>query len=174
MDERQEGRKSGIARVSDVFVVPVGTSGQKTGHPAQYPVSLAEMLIQTFCPPNGIVLDPFAGSGSAWPQPSGSATIITASRSWRSFARSPASGWQEPKRACRKRGNNRPNTGGAASRLPCSGDSSFQLSRFQGFNTTFGIRSMLRRIRLKGRCLAPPFTRSGPAAPDGTVSHAPR
>ncbi len=22
------------------------------------------MLIQTFCPPNGIVLDPFAGSGS--------------------------------------------------------------------------------------------------------------
>ena len=34
-------------------------------HPAMFPVELAEQLIQTFCPPNGTVLDPFAGSGSS-------------------------------------------------------------------------------------------------------------
>ena len=29
-----------------------------------FPVELAEKLIPTFCPPDGAVLDPFAGSGS--------------------------------------------------------------------------------------------------------------
>ena len=30
-----------------------------------FPVSLAERLITTFCPKDGVVLDPFAGSGSS-------------------------------------------------------------------------------------------------------------
>jgi DNA modification methylase len=56
--------KDGIARTTDVIVVPVGTNDKEVDHPAQFPVLLAEKLIQTFCPPDGIVIDPFAGSGS--------------------------------------------------------------------------------------------------------------
>jgi DNA modification methylase len=33
-------------------------------HPTQKPVSVLLPLVETFCPPEGIVLDPFAGSGS--------------------------------------------------------------------------------------------------------------
>ena len=33
-------------------------------HPTQKPVCILKPLIETFCPPDGIVLDPFAGSGS--------------------------------------------------------------------------------------------------------------
>ena len=33
-------------------------------HPTQKPVSVLLPLIETFCPPEGLVLDPFAGSGS--------------------------------------------------------------------------------------------------------------
>lgn len=33
-------------------------------HPTEKPVSSLQPLIESFCPPNGIVLDPFAGSGS--------------------------------------------------------------------------------------------------------------
>jgi len=33
-------------------------------HPTQKPVSILKPLIEAFCPPDGIVLDPFAGSGS--------------------------------------------------------------------------------------------------------------
>lgn len=38
-------------------------SGNKL-HPTQKPVSVLQPLIDTFCPPDGLVLDPFAGSGS--------------------------------------------------------------------------------------------------------------
>lgn len=33
-------------------------------HEAPFPESLAEFFIRSFCPPNGIVLDPFCGSGT--------------------------------------------------------------------------------------------------------------
>ena len=33
-------------------------------HPAKFPVALPKALIPTFCPPDGVVLDNFAGSGS--------------------------------------------------------------------------------------------------------------
>jgi DNA modification methylase len=33
-------------------------------HPTQKPVEALKPLISSFCPPNGVVLDPFAGSGS--------------------------------------------------------------------------------------------------------------
>ena len=33
-------------------------------HPSQKPVTLLLPLIETFCPPGGLVIDPFAGSGS--------------------------------------------------------------------------------------------------------------
>ena len=31
---------------------------------APFPESLAEFFVKTFCPPDGIVLDPFSGSGT--------------------------------------------------------------------------------------------------------------
>lgn len=56
--------KLGTARVSDVINVPVGKNEKGIDHPAMFPVELAERLIATFCPKNGKVLDPFAGSGT--------------------------------------------------------------------------------------------------------------
>ena len=60
----QGEEKQGIARTTDVLTIPVGAHEKGINHPAQFPVLLAEILIQTFCPAGGTVLDPFAGSGS--------------------------------------------------------------------------------------------------------------
>ena len=40
--------------------------GSKLAHEneAPFPESLAEFFIKSFCPPEGIVLDPFSGSGT--------------------------------------------------------------------------------------------------------------
>lgn len=37
----------------------------KTSHPATFPDKLAEDFIRCFCPPGGLVVDPFAGSGTS-------------------------------------------------------------------------------------------------------------
>jgi site-specific DNA-methyltransferase (adenine-specific) len=47
-----------------VIDVAVGGNDKGIEHPAMYPVELADRLIQTFCPPAGMVLDPFCGSGT--------------------------------------------------------------------------------------------------------------
>jgi DNA modification methylase/ParB-like chromosome segregation protein Spo0J len=57
-------KRSGIARVPDVWNVPIGGTEKGIAHSAMFPVELAERLIATFCPAGGTVLDPFAGSGS--------------------------------------------------------------------------------------------------------------
>lgn len=44
-------------------VVDFAYSGNKA-HPTQKPISALVPLIESFCPPRGVVLDPFAGSGS--------------------------------------------------------------------------------------------------------------
>ncbi len=44
-------------------VVEFAYSGNKL-HPTQKPISILTPLIESFCPPRGVVLDPFAGSGS--------------------------------------------------------------------------------------------------------------
>jgi site-specific DNA-methyltransferase (adenine-specific) len=58
--------KTGIARCRDY--VEVGTSGvdraEGNKHPAQYPPKLAEWIIRLLTPENGLVLDPFVGSGT--------------------------------------------------------------------------------------------------------------
>lgn len=41
-----------------------GESKLKSKHPAVFPNMLAYDMIETFCPPNGVVLDPFNGSGT--------------------------------------------------------------------------------------------------------------
>ena len=56
--------KEGVARSTDVVAVPLCTNESGLVHPARFPVRLASHLIETCCPPGGLVLDPFAGSGS--------------------------------------------------------------------------------------------------------------
>lgn len=55
----------GVARISDVISVPVALNDKGIDHPARFPTPLAERLIQTCCPDQGAVLDPFCGSGSS-------------------------------------------------------------------------------------------------------------
>lgn len=42
----------------------VWTCGKKRIHPAEKPVEFLERFIRVSCPENGVVLDPFMGSGS--------------------------------------------------------------------------------------------------------------
>jgi site-specific DNA-methyltransferase (adenine-specific) len=44
-------------------VLPWRYTGNRL-HPTQKPLEALELLIESFCPPDGLVLDPFAGSGS--------------------------------------------------------------------------------------------------------------
>ena len=52
--------------IGDVWVIPPvdSASEERTEHPTQKPVALMERLVSIFCPPNGIVLDCFGGSGT--------------------------------------------------------------------------------------------------------------
>lgn len=58
--------KKGKARSRDY--IEVGTSANnkdpENNHPAQFPEVLSEWLIRMLCPPGGVVLDPFLGSGT--------------------------------------------------------------------------------------------------------------
>ena len=58
--------KSGIARCRDY--VECGTSGvdrdEGNKHPAQFPQKLAEWVIRLLSPENGLIVDPFVGSGT--------------------------------------------------------------------------------------------------------------
>lgn len=55
---------------SDVWQIAKVTSGagrssvERTPHPAQFPEALVQRVIMACCPPGGVVLDPFVGSGS--------------------------------------------------------------------------------------------------------------
>ena len=53
-------------RCEDVVSVAAGrwTNDGSGDHPAPYPPAVASYAMQLVCPPDGIVLDPFAGSGS--------------------------------------------------------------------------------------------------------------
>ena len=57
-----------IANPGNVIKVVVGggVMGSKLAHEneAPYPESLTDFFIKSFCPPGGIVLDPFLGSGT--------------------------------------------------------------------------------------------------------------
>ncbi|SHH06957.1 DNA-methyltransferase [Bradyrhizobium erythrophlei] len=51
---------------SDVWDIPNVKSShiEKTAHPCQFPVGLVQRCIRAMTPPNGVVVDPFMGSGS--------------------------------------------------------------------------------------------------------------
>lgn len=63
--EEQDGRTPhpGGAKPGSVFVSSVGVE-KGTGHPTPMTLDLAEFLVKLSCPPDGVVLDPFAGSGT--------------------------------------------------------------------------------------------------------------
>ncbi len=73
---RATGR--GIARCRDYVEVPTHQTNKDdfNTHPAQFPEKLAEWLIRLLCPRDGVVLDPFAGSGS---------TLVAASKARYAF-----------------------------------------------------------------------------------------
>lgn len=58
-----EGRLAG-----DVWNIPTLAGrrfkSEKVGHPTQKPLAISERLVENFCPANGAILIPFAGSGS--------------------------------------------------------------------------------------------------------------
>lgn len=51
----------------DVWEIPNVKAGhvEKTEHPCQFPVALVQRLVRALCTPDGLVIDPFLGSGSA-------------------------------------------------------------------------------------------------------------
>lgn len=57
-----------LAEASDVqrFKVGGGLMGHSLAHEneAPFPLGLAEVFVRSFCPPDGVVLDPFSGSGT--------------------------------------------------------------------------------------------------------------
>ena len=61
--------KVGISRCKDYVEIGTGQVNRKiinqeNPHPAQFPEELAAWIIKMLCPENGIVLDPFIGSGT--------------------------------------------------------------------------------------------------------------
>jgi DNA modification methylase len=51
-------------RPTDVWAIPAGRRGAAAGHPAPFPEELVRRALRHACPPGGVVLDPFAGSGT--------------------------------------------------------------------------------------------------------------
>lgn len=45
-------------------VLNLAVVGKNKGHPAVFPVELPSFFINLLCPPNGLVIDPFGGSGT--------------------------------------------------------------------------------------------------------------
>jgi adenine-specific DNA-methyltransferase len=65
----KRGEPSGNPRgknPGDVWEIPNVKAGhvEKTKHPCQFPIALAQRLIKALCPKGGLVIDPFLGSGS--------------------------------------------------------------------------------------------------------------
>jgi site-specific DNA-methyltransferase (adenine-specific)/site-specific DNA-methyltransferase (cytosine-N4-specific) len=58
----KKGHYSGITRITDIFTCPVANN--RSEHSAVFPIGLCEQVIAAFCPPDGLVVDPFAGSAS--------------------------------------------------------------------------------------------------------------
>ena len=76
----KQGQYSGNPRgknPGDVWAIPQvkASSVEKTEHPCQFPVGLVQGIIRALCPPTGLVLDPFLGSGTT-----GAAAAIEARR----------------------------------------------------------------------------------------------
>jgi DNA modification methylase len=60
---RMQGRQK---KATDVIDIPSinNMARERCGYPTQKPVALLEVLIRACCPPGGLVIDPFCGSGT--------------------------------------------------------------------------------------------------------------
>jgi len=58
--------KGQMKKATDVLDIPSlnNMADERVGYPTQKPLALLELLIAACCPPGGIVLDPFCGSGT--------------------------------------------------------------------------------------------------------------
>jgi DNA modification methylase len=56
-----------LKKATDVIDVPTinNMATERVGYPTQKPLALLELLIGACCPPGGLVLDPFCGSGTS-------------------------------------------------------------------------------------------------------------
>lgn len=54
----------GQKEMTNIFYAPIVGGKERTKHPTQKPLSITKKIIQTHCRKNGIVLDPFLGSGT--------------------------------------------------------------------------------------------------------------
>ncbi len=61
---RMKGR---LKKASDVLEIPTinNMAAERTGYPTQKPLALLSLLVGACCPPGGVVLDPFCGSGTS-------------------------------------------------------------------------------------------------------------
>jgi DNA modification methylase len=50
--------------MTNVFYAPIVGGKERTSHPTQKPLSITEKIIKVHCQNEGVVLDPFAGSGT--------------------------------------------------------------------------------------------------------------
>jgi hypothetical protein len=57
-------RRAQLADTGDTWEIAVGRRGEAGGHLAPFPEALVERAVRLACPEGGIVLDPFAGSGT--------------------------------------------------------------------------------------------------------------
>ena len=58
-----EGKGSAMRAVWDIPIL-APTSKERTGYPTQKPLALLDRILRAACPEGGVVLDPFAGSGT--------------------------------------------------------------------------------------------------------------
>ena len=58
--------KGKFKKATDVLDIPAinNMAAERCGYPTQKPLALLELLIGSCCPPKGLVLDPFCGSGT--------------------------------------------------------------------------------------------------------------
>lgn len=58
--------KGQMKKATDVLDVPAinNMAVERVGYPTQKPVALLKLLIEAACPPGGLVMDPFCGSGT--------------------------------------------------------------------------------------------------------------
>jgi site-specific DNA-methyltransferase (adenine-specific) len=78
-DKTMRETGSGVARCRDYIEVPTCNTNKDgfNTHPAQFPIDLADWLIRLLCRKDGIVFDPFSGSGT---------TLVAAKRAGFAFA----------------------------------------------------------------------------------------
>jgi len=66
-DQRQSKIIAGGTQLKDVWTFPTPRGEERkrgNGHPTQKPIELVRRCLDVSCPPGGLVLDPFAGSGT--------------------------------------------------------------------------------------------------------------